>query len=72
MKESGIGTSTVKYLASINTDIPADNLINGSPIFNLSGDIVGVKLSLDIAKSFTPISVLKKELSVLVEVPKTP
>ena len=71
-KESGTGTTTTKYLASINTDIFTDNLVNGSPVFNLSGDVVGVKLSFDAPKSFTPVSVLKKELGILLEPQKTP
>ncbi|MFA5889003.1 MAG: serine protease [Candidatus Paceibacterota bacterium] len=70
-KESGTGTSTIKYITSINTDISGGNLLSGSPIFNLSGDIVGVKLSFDASKSFTPISVLKKELGILLETTKT-
>lgn len=70
-KESGTGTSTVKYLSSINTDISANSVVDGSPIFNLSGEVVGVKLSSDLeSRSFTPISVLKKELGVLIEAPK--
>jgi len=72
MKESGTGTSTVKYLVNINTDISSTGLVPGSPTFNLSGDVVGIKLSLDALKSFTPISVLKKELGILLEPPKTP
>ena len=72
MKESGTGTSTVKYLVSINTDISSAGLVPGSPTFNLSGDVVGIKLSLDALKSFTPVSVLKKELGILLEPPKTP
>ncbi len=71
MKTSGIGTTSIKYISSINTDISAKDLIDGSPVFNLSGDIVGVQLSLDGSKSFTPISVLKKELGILLEVSKT-
>ncbi|MCX6701612.1 MAG: S1C family serine protease [Candidatus Zambryskibacteria bacterium] len=71
MKESGTGTSTVKYLVNINTDLSTSNLTDGSPVFNLSGDVVGVKLSLDASKSFTPVSVLKKEIVTLTEVPKT-
>ncbi len=72
MKSSGTGTTTTKYIVAINTDISAKDLTDGSPIFNLSGDIVGIKLSLDNSKSFTPISVLKKELGILIEPPKTP
>ena len=62
MKDSGTGTTTTKYLASIGTDISITDLEDGSPVFNLSGDIMGVKLSLDGARSFTPIAVLKREL----------
>src|SRR3989344_221290 len=65
MNETGIGTSTVKYLAKINTDVATKDLANGSPVFNLSGDIVGVRLSLDDYQSFTPVSVLNKELIIL-------
>lgn len=72
MKETGTGTSTVKYISGINTDISSSNLVDGSPAFNLSGDVVGIKLLSDISKSFTPVSVLKKELGVLIETPKTP
>jgi len=72
IKSSGVGTTTTKYLAGINTDISSKDLTDGSPVFNLSGDVVGVKLSLDELKSFTPISVLKKELGILIEPAKTP
>ncbi len=65
VKESGTGTSTVKYLSSINTDISATNLENGSPIFNLTGEIVGVKISQNASKSFTPVATLKKDLNSL-------
>jgi S1-C subfamily serine protease len=71
-KESGTGTSTVKYLSNINTDLPTTNLVDGSPVFNLSGEVVGVELASNNPKSFTPISVLKKELTILIEIPKTP
>ena len=72
MKESTVGTTTTKYLASIDADISTKNLVDGSPIFNLSGAVVGVKLSDDPSKSFTPIALLKNELTTLLEVPKTP
>ncbi len=70
MRESGVGTSTTKYLVSIETDVSSKDLVDGSPLFNLSGDVVGVKLSLDSLRSFTPVSVLRKEISVLMESPK--
>ncbi len=69
-KDFGVGTSTVKYISNIESDISAKDLVGGSPAFNLSGDVVGVKLSSDPLKNFTPVSVLKKELEVLIEVPK--
>ena len=69
-KESGIGTSTTKSLTSIDVDIPNKDLVSGSPIFNLSGDVVGMKLSTDGTRLFTPISILKKEIIILTEIPK--
>ena len=71
LKDSSVGTTTVKYLASIETDVSSKDLVDGSPLFNLSGDVVGLKLLDDPLKSFTPISVLKKELSLLIEPSKT-
>ena len=67
MKDTGVGTTTAKFLAGIDTDVSAKDLVDGSPAFNLSGDVVGIKLLSDTSKSFTPISVLKKELTSLVE-----
>lgn len=71
-KDSGTGTSTVTTLVDINIDSATKDLVNGSPVFNLSGDLVGIRLSSDPAGSFTPISVLKRELPAITEVPKTP
>jgi S1-C subfamily serine protease len=71
IKDSTVGTTTTKNLVGINTDVASKDLIDGSPLFNLSGDIVGVKLSSDLSKLFVPISLLKRELSVLIEIPKT-
>ncbi len=70
MKESGTGTSTIKYLSGINTDVSTKDLVDGSPAFNLSGGVIGFKLSSDVSKVFVPVSILKKELSVLNEVLK--
>lgn len=69
-KDMTSGSTTVKTLNSIDTDISPKDLVVGSPIFNLSGDIVGVKLSNDGLRSFTPISVFKRELSSITETVK--
>jgi S1-C subfamily serine protease len=65
MKETTVGTTTTKYLSGINTDLSTRDLLDGSPAFNLSGDLVGVKLSPDSSKVFVPVSILKKEISLL-------
>lgn len=65
VKEFGTGTSTVKYISNINTDISATNLENGSPIFNLTGEIVGLKISQNTSRSFTSVAVLKRDLNIL-------
>lgn len=67
-KEVEVGTSTTKSLIGINTDVQSKDIVNGSPLLNLSGDIVGVKLSGDDLKTFTSIEILKRELPNLVEV----
>ncbi|MFZ2523397.1 MAG: trypsin-like peptidase domain-containing protein [Minisyncoccia bacterium] len=72
MKETLVGTSTTKYVAGINTDGSSKDLVNGSPLLNLSGDIVGVRLSNDELRTFTTISTLKKELSGLIEPAESP
>jgi len=71
MKESGTGTSTVKYLASIETDLSTKDLVSGSPLFNLSGDVVGIKISGDTSKTFVPVALLKKEITTLTAENKT-
>lgn len=70
-KTSGTGTSTVKTISNIDTDLSTKDLLSGSPAFNLSGDIVGIKLSNDGLRSFTPVSVLKREITLLTEPPKS-
>ncbi len=71
MKESGVGTSTTRYLSGINTDVSTKDLVDGSPIFNLSGDVIGFRLSDEASKVFVPVSILKKEIPILNEVSKT-
>jgi S1-C subfamily serine protease len=67
MKESGTGTSTVKYLASVETDVSSKDLLAGSPLFDLSGNVVGMKLYDTSAKSFLPVSTIKGEIGQLIE-----
>lgn len=71
VKESGVGTSTTKYLAGLETDLIVKDLVSGSPVFNLSGDVIGFKLSSDSSKVIVPVSILKKELSLLNDSTKT-
>jgi S1-C subfamily serine protease len=70
-KNDIVGTSTVKYLAGINTDTSTRDLTDGSPFFNLSGDIVGLKISPDSSRSVLPSSILKKEIVSLTESSKS-
>lgn len=72
MKDLKVGSTTTQYLTTIDTDISTKGLVNGSPVFNLSGDVVGVKLTSNPLGSFTPINVLKEEIIELTETPKTP
>ena len=71
MKESGSGTTTVKFLSGINTDISQKDFVSGSPLFNLDGDLVALKTTPDVSKLFTPAEILRKEIILLSELPKT-
>jgi S1-C subfamily serine protease len=66
-KESGTGTSTTKYISSIETDVSSKDLVLGSPLFDLSGNVVGIKLSDTVSKLFIPIAILKSEINTLTE-----
>lgn len=66
MKESSTGSTTVKYLSSVETDMPLRDFVPGGPFFNLSGDLVGLKLSIG-TSSFIPISIINKEIKSIQE-----
>ncbi|KND52098.1 MAG: hypothetical protein AB198_00810 [Parcubacteria bacterium C7867-003] len=71
VKDSTVGTTTTKYLSSIETDLATKDLMNGSPLFDLAGNVIGMKISVDGSRSFIPVSLLKKDISVLTEPTKT-
>ena len=62
VKDSTIGTTTVKYISSISTDASFKNILEGSPFFDLSGNLVGLKLSVTDNGVFTPIALVSKEM----------
>jgi S1-C subfamily serine protease len=70
-KDLTVGTTTSKYLSTIDTDLPTKDLLNGSPLFNLSGDVVGIKPSSDAGRIFVSSVVLKREIAQLSEASKT-
>lgn len=69
MKDVQVGSTTTKKISEINTDVVTKDIVIGSPLFNLSGEIIGMKLTYDPLRSFTPISVLIDELNTLIEPP---
>jgi S1-C subfamily serine protease len=71
MKDMTIGTTTTKYLGGIETDLATKDLYTGSPLFNLSGDVVGMKITGESSKTFVPVSLLRKDINSLSEVSKT-
>ena len=71
-KDSTVGTTTTKYISGIETDMLTKDIVIGSPMFNLSGNVIGIKLSFDSSKLFTPVSVLKNELNTLIPPPEAP
>jgi len=71
LKDSTVGTTTTKYLSNIETDLSTKDLLSGSPLFNLSGDVVGMKISAETSKTFTPSSLIIKDINSLKEAIKT-
>ncbi len=70
-KESGTGSTTTKYLSSIETDLSTKDLYTGSPLFNLAGDVIGMKITGEASRAFIPVSLLKKDINSLSEPAKT-
>jgi S1-C subfamily serine protease len=71
VKDQTNGTTTTKYLSSIETDLTTKDLFTGSPLFNLAGDVIGMKITGETSKAFIPVSLLKKDISALSEPVKT-
>lgn len=69
-KDLTVGTTTSKYLSTIDTDLPTKDLLSGSPLFNLSGDVVGMKPAGDSGKVFVSAVVLNREIALLTEASK--
>jgi S1-C subfamily serine protease len=65
IKESGVGTTTTKYISSIEADTSSNDVVLGSPLFDLSGYVIGMKLSDAYSKYFTPSLILKNEIDSL-------
>ena len=62
-----VGSTTGKFISSIDTDISSKDIVFGSPIFTISGDIIGIENSVDVSKTFTSINVLKRDLPTLIQ-----
>jgi len=59
-------TLSINPVSYIQTNFPQGNLLAGSPIFNLSGDLVGIKTiipSNDMTNLFAPVSFVKSALA---------
>jgi hypothetical protein len=67
MKEENTASTTMKYVSALETTVSSKNLVPGSPLFTLSGDVVGVQFSKESSVYFTPISIVKKELNAVVK-----
>ncbi len=59
------GEGESKEIVSIQTDIQATPLVIGAPLLNLSGEVVGIRVSFDATsgQSFLPVSLVQKALS---------
>lgn len=60
-------TTTTKYISIVQTDVSSRDIVPGSPFFNLSGDLVGIKLGQGNTDSFTPIALIYKEFNIVIQ-----
>ena len=63
---SSTATTTQTVVSSIETTISGNNLISGAPLFNLTGELVGIKANfMDSARTdlFVPVSAIQTVLS---------
>ena len=61
-----LSTASDFPVSYIKTNFPQSNLLAGSPIFNLSGDLVGIKTAIpsnDLTNLFAPVSYVKSALT---------
>lgn len=70
-KDNTVGSTTTKTITNIETDLSTKDLLSGSPLLNLSGDVIGMKISNESSKSFIPVSLIKKDIVILSEPQKT-
>ena len=62
MKDVTVGTTTTKRIITISTGTSFRSILNGSPFFDLSGNLVGLKLSQTENGIFTPIAIISASL----------
>lgn len=70
-KDNTVGSTTTKYLSNIETDLSTKDLMSGSPLFDLSGNVVGMKISGETSKLFIPALLMKKDINLLTESSKS-
>lgn len=65
-RETEVGTTTVKAISGIVTDTSSENVVSGSLLFNLSGNLVGVRTSGSL-QTFTPVANFKRDFTILAQ-----
>ncbi len=66
-KNGTVGSTTAPYISAVLTDVSTKDAVIGSPLINLSGEIFGFEPADGMSKSFTSVTVLKRELPTLVQ-----
>ncbi|MEI6843164.1 MAG: trypsin-like peptidase domain-containing protein [bacterium] len=66
MKDMMSNSTTTKYVSTIETDLSEKDIVAGSPLFDLYGNVVGIKSS-EVSRIYTSVSAIKKDLGILAE-----
>ncbi len=64
-REETVASTTVRHVASIEADIATKDMLSGSPLFNLSGELMGIQVTNLPSRTFLPVSMIREAITTL-------
>lgn len=69
-KEETVASTTIRHISALEADIATKDIRSGSPLFDLSGEVVGIQVTNAPSRIFVPISVVREAITSLSEAEK--